>query len=146
MPTNLDRRWSLDTNVLIYATDKDPESADKQLRAQALLARLFRDPQGCIAGQALSEFLSVVLRRRTMPTAMALETVNVWSRAAQVIGASTQAYERAWALAAKSNYHVWDALIISVCAEHGVATLYSEDAGSLKRPLGVRVVNPFVPA
>ena len=141
---NPDRRWSVDTNVLVYATDKDPDSPDKQLRAQELLTRLFRDPRGCVTGQALSEFLSVVLRRRTMPAAMALETVSVWSRAAQVIGASAEAYERAWALAARSNYQVWDALIISVCAEHGVATLYSEDAGSLKRPLGVQVVNPFV--
>ena len=26
---------------------------------------------------------------------------------------------------------------------HGVKTLFSEDAGSLKRPLGIQVVNPF---
>lgn len=32
---------------------------------------------------------------------------------------------------------------MATCAEHGVKTLYSEDAGSLKRPLGVHVVNPF---
>ena len=138
-----DRAWSVDTNVLVYATEINSAAPAKQRRAQELLERLFRDPRGCIAGQALSEYLSVVLRRRTMPAAMALETVNVWSQTAQVIGASAQAYERAWALAAKSNYQVWDALIIAVCAEHGVARLYSEDAGSLRRPLGVQVINPF---
>ena len=50
---------------------------------------------------------------------------------------------QAWQLTARHTYQVWHALIVAVCAEHGVKTLYSEDAGALKRPLGVHVVNPF---
>ncbi len=44
---------------------------------------------------------------------------------------------------AKHHCRVWDAPIIAVCAEHGVKAMYSEELGSLKRPLGVQVVNPF---
>ena len=133
---------SLDTNILIYATAVD-SPGPKQRVAQGLLERLFQSPQGCIAGQVLSEYLSVVLRRKTMAPALALETVGTWSEAARVLGASSKAYEQAWKLAATHKYQVWDALIIAVCAEHGVKTLYSEDEGSLKRPLGVQVLNPF---
>ena len=57
--------------------------------------------------------------------------------------ASQQAYAQAWKLAAKHKYQVWNALIVAICAEHGVKTLYSEDAGSLERPLGVHVINPI---
>ena len=142
MPTPPEPTWTVDTNVLVYATAVD-SPAPKIRVAQDLLERLFRSPQGCLAGQVLSEYLSVVLRKQTMVHALALETVNTWSQTARVLDVSAHAYEQAWKLAARHKYQVWDALTIAICAEHGIKTLYSEDAGSLKRPLGVQVVNPF---
>lgn len=142
MPTNSEVPWSVDTNILIYATAIDAP-ASKQGVAQDLLAQLFMSPQACVPGQVLSEYLSVVLRKKTMTHTAAVEAIGTWSRAARVLGASVQAYDQAWQLTARHKYQMWDALIIAICAEHGVKTLYSEDAGSLKRPLGVHVVNPF---
>ena len=137
-----DGPWSLDTNVLIYATTADEAKGKKQI-ALGLLERLFQAEQGCLAGQVLSEYLSAVSRRKTMPAAMAWETISVWAQAAKMLAPTENAYKSAWELSVKHQYQVWDALIIAVCAEHGVKTLYSEDLGSLKRPLGVHVVNPF---
>ncbi|MDD2811760.1 MAG: PIN domain-containing protein [Rhodoferax sp.] len=134
--------WAIDTNVLVYATALDAPS-EKQQVAQTLLAQLFNSSLGCLPGQVLSEYLAVVLRKKTMPPALALETVTVWAQAARVLGVSVGTYEAAWKLAGSHQYQVWDALIIAVCAEHGVKKLYSEDAGSMKQPLGVRVINPF---
>ena len=142
MPTPPEPPWTVDTTVLVCATAVD-SPAPKIRVAQALLERLFRSPQGCLAGQVLSEYLSVVLRKQTMAHALALETVSTWGQAARVLDVSAHAYEQAWKLAARHKYQVWDALTIAICAEHGIKTLYSEDAGSLKRPLGVQVVNPF---
>jgi predicted nucleic acid-binding protein len=142
MRTTADALWALDTHVLVYATAPDAPTA-KQRAAQGLMERLFAHPQGCLPGQVLSEFLSVVLRRQTMPPRLALEAVSTWAEAARVLDAPAQAYEQAWKLAAQRHYQVWDALIIAICAAHGVKTLYSEEAGSLKRPLGVQVINPF---
>lgn len=142
MPTMPETPWSVDTNILVVATAVD-SPASKQHAAQQLLEQLFLSARGCLAGQVLSEYLSVVLRRKTMTHIAALETVTTWSRAARILDVSAQAYEQAWTLTAKHKYQVWDALIIAICAEHGVKTLYSEDAGSLRRPLGVHVVNPF---
>ncbi|MBE0473944.1 PIN domain-containing protein [Rhodoferax sp.] len=134
--------WALDTNILVYATAPDTPP-EKQRVAQDLLARLFKSPFGCLPGQVLSEYLAVVLRKKTMPPELALEAVTVWSQAAKVLGVSAQTYEQAWKLAGSHQYQVWDALIVAVCAEHGIKKLYSEDAGSMKQPLGVRVINPF---
>ena len=144
MLTILESSWALDTNILVYATAIDAP-AQKQRIAQALLEQVFSSPLGCIAAQVLSEYLSVVLRRKVMTPALALETVTTWSQAARILDASVETYEQAWRLAATHKYQVWDALIIAVCAAHGVKTLFSEDAGSLKRPLGIHVVNPFAP-
>lgn len=135
--------WAVDTNILVYATAPD-SPLTKQQTAHALLTQLFTSPTGCIPGQVLSEYLAVVLRKKTMPPKLAMEAVSTWAKAAQVLGASDLAYEQAWKLATSHQYQMWDALIIAVCAEHGVKKLYSEDAGSMKKPLGVQVINPFL--
>lgn len=142
MPTTPETPWSVDTNILVYATAIDAP-VSKQRMAQELLERLFLSAQGCLVGQVLSEYLSVVLRKRTMTHAAAFETVSTWSQAARILDVSASAYARAWKLTVRHKYQVCDALIIAICAEHGIKTLYCEDAGSLKRPLGVHVVNPF---
>ncbi len=134
--------WTIDTNVLIYATEPDAP-VEKQVVAKQLLRRLALSPQSCLVGQVLSEFMNVVLRKKAMSHAQALEAVGLLSQAARILGASQPAYQQAWKLVATHKYQVWNALIVSICAEHGVKTLYSEDAGSLKRPLGVQVINPF---
>lgn len=135
--------WAVDTNVLVYATAPDAP-ADKQNQARHLLGELFASPHGCLPGQVLSEYLAVVLRKKTMSTALATETVAVWAQTAKVLGASAQTYEQAWLLAGSHQYQVWDALIVAVCAEHGVKKLFSEDVGSMPKPLGVQVINPFL--
>lgn len=78
-----------------------------------------------------------------MPPRLAMETVSTCAQTARVLPASEVAYEQAWKLATSHQYQVWDALIVAGCAEHGVKKLYSEDARSMKKPLGVLVVNPF---
>ncbi len=142
MLTMIELPWTIDTNILVYATEADAPVA-KQRVAKQLLKRLASSPQACLVGQVLGEFMNVVLRKKAMTPAQAFEAVSLLSQLARVLGASQQAYAQAWKLAATHKYQVWDALIVAICAEHGVKTLYSEDAGSLKRPLGVHVVNPF---
>lgn len=143
MPTKNKPLWAIDTNILVYATAPDAPP-DKQRKAIELLKQLFTSPLACVPGQVLSEYLAVVLRKKTMPCTMAMEAVGTWAQSVRVLAASEIAYERAWQLATAHQYQVWDALIIAVCAENAVKTLYSEDAGSMKQPLGVQVINPFL--
>lgn len=143
MPTKNKPLWAIDTNILVYATAPDAPP-DKQRKAIELLKQLFTSPLACVPGQVLSEYLAVVLRKKTMPHAMAMEAVGTWAQSVRVLAASEIAYERAWQLTTAHQYQVWDALIIAVCAENAVKTLYSEDAGSMTQPLGVQVINPFL--
>ena len=158
MPTTSDSPWTVDTNILVYATEPDhpgvhqqlnpqliPQSGQpaKQRIARQLLGRLGLQEQALLVGQVVGEFVNVMLRKRAMSHLQASQAAVLLSRGARVLGASGEAYAQAWELVGKHKYQMWDALIIAICAEHGVKTLYSEDAGSLKRPLGVHVINPF---
>ncbi len=136
-------RWSIDTNVLVYATDPDAPRAKREI-AKQLITRLTLSPHASLVGQVLNEYMNVVLRKNAMSHAQAFDALSLLSQAADVLDTSRQAYAQAWKLVAQHKYQVWDALIIAICADRGIRILYSEDAGSLKRPLGVRVINPFL--
>ncbi len=142
MLTTPDAAWSLDTGILMYAMAADSPALKRQV-ALKLMAQLFRHPQGGLVVQVVSEYLSLVFGKRLAQPEFALETVQLWSRMLRILDASAAAHQKAWALAAAHKYPVWDALTIAICAEHGIKALYSENAGSLKRPLGVHIINPF---
>ena len=135
--------WTIDTNVLFYATAFDGKAERKNIVALALLERLLRCAEPIFCGQVLCEYMAAVVHRQAMSPATALDAVQTWAQSARVLPAVPAAYTAAWHLSVKSKYQIWDALIIAVCAEHGVRKIYSEDAGSLKAPLGVAVINPF---
>lgn len=136
-----DLMWTIDTNVLVYALSPD-QFPPKQRIAKQLLVKL-GEPESCLIGQVVGEFMTVMLRKKAKSPVQALETVRLICQGVQIRGASSETYQQAFELVAKHHYQMWDALTIAVCAEHGVKTLYSEDMGALKRPLGVHVINPF---
>lgn len=138
----IDAPWTLDTNVLIYATQPDAPN-HKQQAAKSLMGGLTQSAHARLVGQVMGDFMTVALRKNVTTRASVLDLMKHLSNGVQVLGASPESYQAAFELVAKHHYQMWDALIIAICAEHGVKTLYSEDAGSLKRPLGVHVVNPF---
>jgi predicted nucleic acid-binding protein len=142
MLTTIEPLWSVDTNILVYATESDAPEFKRQ-QAKLLLERLYSSEYGCLAGQVICEFMNVVIRKKLMTHGKVFEAVGLLSKGIRVLDVSQDAYAQAWELAAKHKYQVWDALIIAICADHGIKTLYSENAGSLKRPLGVYVINPF---
>ena len=102
--------WAVDTHILVYATAPDAPLA-KQQTAHALLSHFFTSPMACLPGQVLSEYLAVVLRKKTMPPRLAMESASTWAKAARILSASESAYEQAWKLATAHHYQVWDALI-----------------------------------
>ena len=138
----IDAPWTLDTNVLVYATEPDAPLS-KQRAARRLMEGLTQSAHARLVGQVMGEFMMVAIRKNVTTRAGVLELMKNLATGVKVLGASPESYQQAFELVAKHHYQMWDALIIATCAEHGVKTLYSEDAGSLKRPLGVHVINPF---
>ena len=109
-----------DTNILIYAAlQPDPRSEV----ARDLLAQ-----RGVISVQVLNEFASVAhrkLRRPWSEITRALAAIRVFCPSPRPITVGT--HEAALAIAERSGYQLFDALIIAAALDAGCVTLFTED-------------------
>ena len=69
--------------------------------------------------------------------------IEAFSAVMPAIPSTVTAHVAALKLATERQVQYWDALIIAVCAEHGVRQLYTEDAPSAAKLLGVKCVSPL---
>jgi predicted nucleic acid-binding protein len=110
----------LDTNVLLYASlQPDPRSE----AARALLAR-----RGTVSVQVLNEFANVAARklRRTWPEiTRALAAIRTLCTPTRPLTLAT--HEAGIAIAGRTGYRLYDALIIAAALGAGCGTLFSED-------------------
>ena len=83
-------------------------------------------------------------RRQYMTRKQARAAIEVFSAVMQPLPSTATAHVAALNLAAEKQVQYWDALIIAVCAEQGVTQLYTEDAQSAVKLLGVKCVSPFM--
>lgn len=131
---------SLDTNILVYATDES--TTYKHKAARKLLDRALKAGWP-IAAQVYGEYFAVVTRKQLTSRANARAIVEAWAAAMPPMASSVTAHAAALQLAAEKQVQYWDALIIAICAEHGVKQLYTEDAPSAPKLLGVKCVSPW---
>jgi predicted nucleic acid-binding protein len=131
-------RFSLDTNILVYAVDSKA-GARHDIAAEVVERALDR---GCVMTlQALSEFFAVVTRKGLVPKHEAAEMVNDWLAVTPALAPSATAVRAALAHAVAGRAGYWDALLLETAAEGGCRVLISEDFG--ERLGGVAIVNPF---
>lgn len=131
---------SLDTNVLVYAVstaDGERENAARKLLGSATTAGW------PVAAQVYGEFFAVMTRRQYMTRKAARAAIEAFSAVMPALPSTLTAHAAALKLAAERQVQYWDALIIAVCAEHGVTQLYTEDSPSASRLLGVKCLSPF---
>jgi predicted nucleic acid-binding protein len=135
-------RELVDTNVLAYA--HDVTAGPKREKAQALLARLWQDQNGCVSIQVLQE-LYVTLTRKVrvpLPGEKALEVVSalsywkVHSPEPEDVQAAIQSHLR-------NRVSFWDAMIIQSARRLDCAVIWSEDLSAGQIYEGVRLSNPF---
>ena len=131
---------SIDTNVLVYATDETVSV--KHAAARRLLERALRGGWP-IAAQVYGEYFSVVTRKRLASRTSARKVIEAWAALMPPMPSSVTAHSAALNLAAEKQVQYWDALIIAICAEHGVTQFYTEDAPSAPKLLGVKCVSPW---
>lgn len=135
-------RISVDTNLLVYAIDKDDFS--KHLRATEILRRLAQADH-VITQQALGEFMAVVRRRpaaRDLPIPMMFDRLLSFYK---IIATPLSALLTAYARASRYKLQYWDSLIVTVCLANGVTHLLSEDMQDGQNVDGLTIVNPFNP-
>ena len=134
---------SLDTNILVYAVS--PAEGHREVAARSLLQRATQAGWP-IAAQVYGEFFAVMTRRQLMTRKATQAAVMAFCQVMPPMGSSVAAHSAALKLAADKQLQYWDALIIAVCAEHGVKQLFTEDMPSAPRLLGVKCVSPFAAA
>jgi len=135
-----DRRFTLDTNVLVYAIDT--AEGEKHRRAKEIVERAAQ--ADCVlAIQALGEFYVTSQRRRLLPAADAAAQVADWVELFATMGPAETNAVTAAREAASARFGYWDAMLLSTADGHGCTTLLSEDMAEGATLGGVTVRNPF---
>ncbi len=133
-------RFSLDTNILVYALDAN--AGDRHV----LAARIVEQAVRCecyLTLQSVSEFFAVVTRKRLVSRAEAIAQARDWLDMFRTVPASVDAVRSALDAAASGRASYWDALLVATAAEAGCTAILTEDLADGALLHGVRILNPF---
>ncbi|MBN8908271.1 MAG: PIN domain-containing protein, partial [Rhodospirillales bacterium] len=117
-------RFTLDTNVLIYAIDtasphRHAIAREVVLRAQPL--------DCCLTLQAVSEFFVAVSRKRLLPIERAARLADDWMTTFETVGTSADAIRQALGATLRHRASYWDALLVAAAAGAGCIAILTED-------------------
>jgi predicted nucleic acid-binding protein len=137
------KRFSLDTNLLVYSVDSTAGS-----RHQTAIELVDRATEcDCyLTVQALSEFYVVVTRKGMVRPADAAAQAMNWLDAFRCTAASPNAVRSALAEATAGRASYWEALLVATVRKAGCSVLLTEDMGDGTEVGGVRIHNPFTPS
>jgi predicted nucleic acid-binding protein len=133
----------VDSNVLIYAYDN--AAPGKRDVARALVHELLRDGRGVISTQVLQEFYAVTTGKRILAPLDAKVALQGF-REFESVQVSPDLIEEAVDCSLLNRISFWDALIITAAVAANCSTALTEDLQHGQTILGVRIVNPFLPA
>lgn len=131
-----------DTNVLIYAEDRDAKG--KHLVARDLILRLWDSREGVLSIQVLEEFYVNVTRKLKKPLSLGkargiVEEYLTWT----VVDGTGRMLLDAMELQQKAQLSFWDAMVVQAAIDAGCDRLYTEDLNAGQRFGPVTIVNPF---
>jgi predicted nucleic acid-binding protein len=131
----------VDTNVLIYAHDKDAKA--KNEIAKKVLQGLWAERSGVLSMQVLQEFYVNVTRKIASPLPKDLARNVVNSYTMWCVETTPAEISAAFQIDDESKIGFWDALIVSSAVKGGATRILSEDLNAGQRIAGIRVENPF---
>jgi len=132
----------VDTNILIYAHDRD--AGTRRQRASKALEDLWEARTGRLSVQVLQEFFAVATSKlkTAVGTAAAREVIRIyapWVTAPTGVDTVLRATE----IAEVAQISFWDAMIVAGAEHSGATTLFTEDLNDGQVIAGVRIVNPL---
>lgn len=135
-------RVFLDTNVLVYAFDRD--APEKRTIARRVLSGDHRPEDLTISTQVLQEFYVATTRKlaSALPDAVALAAVRHLAELT-VVPVDAPLVVRAIGLAQRHQVSLWDALIVQSAIEADCEVLLTEDLHASWVVGSLRVENPF---
>ena len=133
-------RYSLDTNLLVYAVDQD--AGERHRRALELVDQAV-DRDCLLAQQVLAEFFYTATRKGKMPPTEAAAQVEDWQQLFPIITPRSDALSQAIAAVTEHNLAFWDAMLWATLRPADVTTLLSEDFQHERTLGGMRFHNPL---
>jgi predicted nucleic acid-binding protein len=132
----------VDTNVLLYAEDRDAKS--KHELARDLILKLWDGRDGVVSVQILQEFYVNATRKLKKPLSNAKALQIVEEYLTWVVVENTGALlTSAIRLQTKAQLSFWDAMVVQAAIDAGCERLYSEDLNHGQRFGPLTIVNPF---
>jgi predicted nucleic acid-binding protein len=130
----------LDTNVLVYATSRAPDDAEKRSQALSLL----QTHRIGLSGQILQEFFVVTTRKSRVPLtpSEALEWIEELE-AFPFVPIDAGLVKVAAEMAGRYRVSYWDAAVLAAAERLRAEILYTEDLSHGQTYGTVRVLNPF---
>ena len=133
-------RFSLDTNILVYAVDRD--AGERHARSMELVGRAAR--RDCVLTvQALAEFFHATTRKNLLEPARAGAFVRDWLDVFHLASADHAALVDAMDAVEEHRLSFWDAMLWATARQIGCSAILSEDMQDGRRLSGVEFINPF---
>lgn len=132
----------VDTNVIVYAYDKD--AGEKHGIAVDIMKDLWLSGLGTISTQILQEFFVTLTKKISAPLDISVvrETVRRLSKW-DVLPIDVETIIRATELQERYKYSFWDSLVIASAIVCGAKTILSEDLADSQTIQGITIKNPF---
>ena len=133
-------RFSLDTNILVYAVDRD--AGARHHRAKQIIGQASR--RDCLLTvQALAEFFHATTRKKLLEPSHAGAFVRDWRDLFEICTADYAALLDAVDAVEEHLMSFWDAMLWATARQCGCAAILSEDMQDGRRLSGVEIINPF---
>jgi predicted nucleic acid-binding protein len=132
----------VDTNVLVYAEDRD--AGERHERARRLVLDLWDQRSGVLSVQVLQEFYVTVTRKMARPLSedaagAIVEQYLSWS----VVENTGPLLQDAIRLSRDARLSFWDALVVCAAQHAGCSVLWTEDLNDGQRFGRLEVRSPF---
>jgi len=134
----------LDSNVLIYAYDKDEDK--KRKIASDLLSFCFKkEKKFALTNQVLAEFSSIFLQKGKGDINFLRLIINDILNCPEFVKLIYNERTILKALSIKEEFKIpfWDSLIIATIKENGIYHIYTENIKDFNIS-GIKAINPFV--
>ena len=133
-------RFSLDTNILVCAVDRD--AGERHRRSRELIEQAARCD--CVLTlQALAEFFHAPTRKELLDSKRASAVLRSWRNVFEVTVADDFALIDAVDAVEEHRLSFWDAMLWAAARRAGCSAILTEDMQHGRRLGGVVFLNPF---
>ncbi len=133
-------RFSIDTNILVYAADQTDE--DRHEISEGLVNQ--SSSLDCVRTfQALGEFFHAATRKRLLTEEKAAAFVNEWLGTFTFARVGKTLFPDAMRACGEHKVSFWDAMLLAATRRAGCSAVISENMQHGWRLDGVEIINPF---